>query len=168
MLFKQDAAPAFPKPPRRRKKRQRQRLLSAFKLLAEGESRVTLLGEDPLFKALLLDLGGDPPTTASCQLLFDNVPITVVGIPDRLWTKPIPMGRLVRVRNRMEHLGRRCILLPQSALGPDRLGERALHGMLQTLLDTVKSPAQSSASHSEDAPQRYAHPSATLVACAPG
>lgn len=166
MLFKQDTAPAPLKPPRRRKKRQRQRLLSAFKLIAEGESRVTLLGEDPLFKALMLDLGGTPPTTASCQLLFDNVPITVVGVPDRLWIKPIPMGRLVRVRNRMEDLGRRCVLLPQSTLGPDRFDKRALHDMLQTLLGDV--PDHVRASPSEVTPRRPAHRPPELIACAPG
>ena len=166
MLFKQDIAPAPLKLPRRRKKRQRQRLLSAFKLVAEGESRITLLGEDPLFKALLLDMGGDPPTTAPCQLLLDNVPITVVGVPDRLWVKPIPMGRLVRVRNRMEELGRRCILLPQSALGPDRLDKHALHGMLQALLGDV--PDHSWNSPNEVTPRRPAHPFPDPIACAPG
>jgi len=166
VLFKQDIAPAPLKLPRRRKKRQRQRLLSAFKLVAEGESRITLLGEDPLFKALLLDMGGDPPTTAPCQLLLDNVPITVVGVPDRLWVKPIPMGRLVRVRNRMEELGRRCILLPQSALGPDRLDKHALHGMLQALLGDV--PDHSWNSPNEVTPRRPAHPFPDPIACAPG
>lgn len=122
MLFNQETMhPA--KRPRQRKKHQRSRIHAALKQMLEGNVHITLLGEDMLFLALLADHDGEPPTAAACQVLFKNIPITIVGIPDRIWISPVPLARLKRASTRMEELGRHCILLPQSAIR--RIGHEA-------------------------------------------
>ncbi|WP_108398236.1 hypothetical protein [Devosia submarina] len=135
MLFKQDAGHSSNKKPRRRKKSQRSRIQHDLKQMMQGQEQVTLVGEDLLFRAVLNDLGGEPPTTAPFQVLCNNTAVTVVGIPDRLWNKPIAMARLERARNRMHALGRRCILLPQSGLRPAGLDLGGGSGLLLMLVD---------------------------------
>lgn len=117
MLLEKESEPSCKRQRRSRKKRQGERLLSTLKTTLARDGKVTVLGEDMLFKALLNDPGCDTPISATCQILFNQTPLTVVGVPDRLWNKSVPREKFFRTRKRMEDLGRRCILLPQSALG---------------------------------------------------
>lgn len=116
MLLEQETESPIKKQRRSRKKRQGERLLSDLKNVLSRDRKVIVLGEDDLFKALLKDPGCEAPVSAPCQILFNQTPLTVVGVPDRLWVKSVPRGKLLRTRKRMEELGRRCILVPQSAL----------------------------------------------------
>lgn len=130
----QNNAGLLQRQPRCRKKRQRNRILNAVRQLFASLPDVEVLGEDRLFTALLKDSGINPPLTAPCQMLISGRPLTIVAIPDRLWIKPAPMARIANARNRMDELGRWCILVRQSTLYSGTIAE----------MDTAEVPASQS------------------------
>lgn len=93
------------------------RQLSAhlFDALAKVE-RVAVVGSDPLLAHFAARVGIHPDSIASCQALLDNKPVTLVGVPSRLWYSQDAMTRLQRVKATMRACGRACFLLPQRAI----------------------------------------------------
>lgn len=111
---------------RRRKRGQRPH--SVWKKIAQEVPGMTLMGEDPLFAAFWQNMGGGPSIEAPCRFEYADVSITVVPVPDRLWSKTAFMTRLLRIRSRMQDLGHRCILVPGSAI--NQQGTRLLKNVL--------------------------------------
>lgn len=105
--------------PRRRKKRQRKRLHSKFKSLLAGIPDLVVIGGDPLFQALLSGLTNQPPTTVNFQVISRGSPVTVVGVPTRIWVNPRAMGMLMKTKQRMLEFQRTCILVPQAAMNAE-------------------------------------------------
>ena len=105
--------------PRRRKKRQHKRLQSKFKSLLAGIPDLVVIDRDPLFQALLCGLTNQPPTTVNFQVISRGSPVTVVGVPTRIWANPKAMAILMRVKQRMLELHRTCVLLPQGAINAE-------------------------------------------------
>lgn len=102
--------------PRCRKRRQRHRLQSKFKCLLENIVDLAMVGPDPFFQALLSGMTKQPPSVVAYQVIARETPITVVGIPTRIWTNPKAMSVLMKVKRRMNERHRSCVLLPQDAI----------------------------------------------------
>lgn len=102
--------------PRCRKKRQRHRLQSKFKSLLEDVVDLAIVGPDPFFQALLRGMTQQPPTVVAFQVIARETPITIVGVPTRIWVNPKAMAVLMQVKRRMRERHRSCVLLPQDAI----------------------------------------------------
>ena len=102
--------------PRSRKKRQRKRLQSKFKSLLASVPDLVVIDRDPLFQTLLGSLTKQPPTIVNFQVISRGSPLTVVGVPTRIWVNPKAMRILMKVKQRMLEFHRTCILLPQGAI----------------------------------------------------
>jgi len=102
--------------PRNRKKRQRKRLQSKFKTFLQSLPDLVVVDRDPLFQALLGSLTKQPPSIVNFQVITRGSPVTVVGVPTRIWINPQAMAILMKVKHRMLEYHRTCILLPQGAI----------------------------------------------------
>lgn len=107
--------------------RQLRRRLSGqlFNILGESKE-VVVVGSDPLLVHYTRAEGLDPESLAACQILIDGAPVTIVGVPNRIWYGSV-MRDVHRVKRNMLASGRSCILVPQRALeGIARLHSRPI------------------------------------------
>jgi hypothetical protein len=107
--------------------RQLRRRISAqlFGILRESKE-IVVIGPDPLLIHYSRAEGLDPESLATCQILIDGSPLTVVGVPNRIWYGAV-MRDVHRVKRNMLASGRSCILVPQRALeGIARLHSRPI------------------------------------------
>lgn len=112
--------------PRQHRYRDTRRKLSSrlFDALAEVDD-VAVVGSDPLLAHFASTAGIRPDAIATCQALLDDRPVTLVGVPSRLWYSQDAMQRLRRVKESMAACGRSCFLLPQRAIAAlGRHGDR--------------------------------------------
>lgn len=101
---------------RSRKQRQRMRLQAKFKSLLASIPQLEVVGGDPYFQSLLDNLSKQPPSAIPVQVIAAGAPITIVGVPERIWMKPEPMSVLLKAKRSMLAQKRRCILVPQDAI----------------------------------------------------
>lgn len=101
---------------RGRKRRQRMRLQAKFKSLLASIPHLEVLGGDRYFKTLLDSFSKQPPSAVPVQVISAGSPVTIVGVPNRIWMKPGPMSVLLKAKNRMLEERRNCILVPQDAI----------------------------------------------------
>nr|WP_314258434.1 hypothetical protein [uncultured Devosia sp.] len=101
---------------RGRKQRQRMRLQAKFKSLLASIPQLEVVGGDPYFQSLLDNLSKQPPSAIPVQVIAAGAPMTIVGVPERIWMKPEPMSVLLKAKHRMLEQHRNCILVPQDAI----------------------------------------------------
>jgi hypothetical protein len=73
--------------------------------------------------------------------MLDGRPVTLVGVPSRLWYRPHSMKALQKLKASMERCGRCCVLLPQRAISalesPDAQEQKA-----RMLIELIRDPFQ--------------------------
>ncbi|MBU1336908.1 MAG: hypothetical protein KJ944_10020 [Alphaproteobacteria bacterium] len=128
--------------PTSRKLRHRDTRRKLSSILFESLGRlkgVSVVGSDPLVAYFANSLELEPASLAACQAMLDDRPVTLVGVPSRLWYRPQAMERLLRMKAAMEKCGRSCILLPQRAIAMldrgDTRQERA-----RMLIELIRDP----------------------------
>lgn len=100
---------------RLRSRQLRRRLSGLLFNILGGSEEVVVVGPDPLLAHYTRVEGLDPESLATCQILIDDTPVTVVGVPNAIWYGS-DMLCVHRVKQAMFGSGRMCILLPQRAL----------------------------------------------------
>ena len=100
---------------------------------------VAVVGSDPLVTHFALSKGLEPASLAACQAMLDGKPVTLVGVPSRLWYRPQSMERLLGLKAAMEACGRSCILLPQRAIAMLERGD-AREQRARTLIELIRDP----------------------------
>lgn len=109
-----------------------------FEALARtGE--VAVIGSDPLVAHFAIALGLDPASLATCQAMLDGRPITLIGVPSRIWFRADAMKLLHLLKASMEKCGRPCALLPQRAIATLERGEAGEHHA-RTLIELIRDP----------------------------
>lgn len=106
-----------------RSRQLRRRLSGKLFNILGGSDEVVVVGPDPLLAHYTRAEGLDPESLATCQVLVDGTPLTVVGVPNRIWYGSDMLG-VHRVKQAMLASGRMCILVPQRALD-GMLGKRS-------------------------------------------
>lgn len=101
--------------PRLRSRQLRRRLSAQLFIILRESKEVVVIGADPLLIHYTRAEGLDPESLATCQILIDGAPLTVVGVPNRIWYGAA-MRDVHRVKQIMLASGRSCILVPQRAL----------------------------------------------------
>lgn len=102
-------------------------------------SGVAVIGSDPLVGYFATPLGLEPSSLAICQAMLDQRPVTVIGVPSRLWFRSDAMKLLVSLKASMEKCGRPCVLLPQRAISMlDRRDVREQRA--KVLIDLIRDP----------------------------
>lgn len=126
---------------RKHRHRDTRRKLSGllFDALTQVED-VAVVGSDPLLVHFALGAGIEPGAIATCQALIENRPVTLVGVPSRLWYSRDAMQRLQRVKASMEDCGRPCILLPQGAVTVLGEGNGSLGNRARLLIELILHP----------------------------
>lgn len=108
-----------------------------------GTPGVAVIGSDPLVSYFATIAGLEAASLATCQAFLEPVgPVTIVGVPTRLWYRKDSMDRLRRMKASMETCGRFCVLIPQSAIVMlDRAGEDGHPGRrVEVLLGLIRDP----------------------------
>lgn len=104
---------------------------------------VALVGPDPLVSYFATSVGLDGACLATCQAMLDVIgPVTIVGVPSRLWYRRDAMDRLQTLRASMEACGRFCVLIPQPVIVMlDRQGDGSASGKrVEVLLELIRDP----------------------------
>lgn len=75
-----------------------------------------VLGDDPLVSYYVSRTGTALDDIVICQVLVEeDIPLTIVSVPKKIWFRPARMERLQRARRALTKLGRRCAVIPHSA-----------------------------------------------------
>jgi hypothetical protein len=98
-----------------------------------------VIGSDPLVAYFAVPLGLEAASLATCQAMLDERPVTLIGVPSRLWFRSDAMQLLVSLKASMEKCGRPCVLLPQRAIV--MLGRReAREQRAKVLIELIRDP----------------------------
>lgn len=104
-------------------------------------SDVAVVGADPLVTYFAVSLELEPASLAACQAMLDGKPVTLVGVPSRLWYQPDAMERLLALKTEMQKCGRSCVLLPQRAITMLESRE-ARDQRVKLLIDLIRDPTR--------------------------
>lgn len=111
---------------------------------------VAVIGTDPLVNYFATTAGLEATSLATCQAFLDDVgPVTIIGVPTRLWYRREAMDRLHRLKAYMESCGRSCFLIPQPAVVMlDRDDDETPSGKrVEVLIELIRNPAGMGVDH---------------------
>jgi hypothetical protein len=126
---------------------------------------VVVLGDDPLVSYAVKKAGTDAEDIVVRQVLVADMPITILGVPRKIWFRSARMARLQRAQRLLGKLGRRCVVIPQTAF--DGLGDDAAARVMDAALHISDVPADKScpSHHRHDPVGCFAHLLATGLVC---
>lgn len=108
---------SLPNAPRSRRAKVRERITRSIRQHLSAVPRAVILRADDYFEAVLAsECRTPPPTLATVQFILHGAPLTVVGVPDRVWANATSMAPIKQAAKRAEKFGRVCILLPHSGI----------------------------------------------------
>lgn len=100
----------------RRRAHVRRRSFAILASLLREMPQVRFVGPDPMFRRLALEHGVDPVHIAPFEVLASSGPLTVVAALNTIWYSPPLMAKLKDAICNFDHIGRRCVVVPQRAL----------------------------------------------------
>lgn len=105
-----------------RQRRDRNRVACRIVQQIARQSGIVHIGDDPLANHFLAKFGLDPADIFVAQILMGTLPITIMAVPSRIWTRSERMARMLRVKRNLDQHGRRSYVVPQAALVDDVSG----------------------------------------------